>query len=116
MKEVTKTCEICGRKVLAFDFMFIDNKVSGLCILKNNSGLDHIKIRRKQVYDAISQKKKQMFLDYFWSGKTVGESYKLAGLNQEEGFAVMDLNIENAPYLRREAKRTQTQELDGGKE
>ena len=78
--------------------------VSGACMLLNDSGLKHIKIKRQQVYDAIPQEKKQAFLNNFWEGKTVRESYEAAGLTQEEGFAVMDLNIEKRPYLRTEAK------------
>ncbi len=104
LEQDVRVCEICGKQVRGHNFLFKDMKVSGICILTNNSGIEHIKIKRQQVYDAIPQEKKQAFLDNVRKGKTVGESYKLAGLNQEEGFAVMDLNIEKTYYLRQEPK------------
>ncbi len=104
IKQDVRVCEICGKQVITHEFLFKDMAISGICILVNKSGIEHIKIKRQQVYDAIPQKKKQAFLDNFRKGNTVGESYKLAGLTQEEGFAIMDLNIEKTYYLRQEAK------------
>ena len=104
MKKITKTCEICGRKVTAEGFLFEKTKPSSMCIIMNDSGVEHIKIQRKKLYDSIPQEKKQAFLDNFWKGMTVGESYKAADLTQEEGFAVLDENIEQKSYLRTDAK------------
>jgi len=104
LKEAIHVCEICGKPVKAPEFLFENSKISEVCTLINDSGMEHIKIRRQQVYNQIPQDKKQAFLDQLWKGKTVGESYEAAGLTQEEGFAVMDLNIEKTHYLRTDAK------------
>ncbi len=104
LKQDVRVCEICGKQVKAHEFLFKGIAISGICILINNSGMEHIKIKRQQVYDTIPLEDKQSFLDNFRKGKTVGESYILAGLTQEEGFAIMDLNIEKTYYLRQEPK------------
>lgn len=104
LKEVTKKCEICGKDVKCAEFLFERSKPSEMCLVINDNGIEHIKIKRKEIYNNISQEKRQAFLDLFFKGKSIGESYTEAGLTQEEGFAIIDSNIEKTLYLRSEAK------------
>lgn len=104
-KEQTFKCPNCGMNVICARFLIKSDKdIVGMCGLINNSGIRHIRNDEKTLYASIPQDKRQAFLDNFRNGNNVGKSYELAGLTQEEGFAVLNLNIEKISILRDEAK------------
>ena len=74
-------------------------RIEEICLFKMDTYLKHKKINDDKLYKEIPENKKQLFLDYFRKGKTVGESYELAGMTQEEGFVVLDYNIHKTYYL-----------------
>lgn len=101
LKEDIRVCELCGATVKAHKFLFensLNKKVSDVCLMFNDTGIKHIHIIRKNLYNKIPKEKKQAFLDNFRKGMNVGESYKAANLTQEEGFAVLDENIKKNVY------------------
>lgn len=100
-------CPVCGTKFKFYKELMGDEsaeEISKKCMFKMNAFMKHKKIKDDVLYNSISSEKKQKFLDCIHEGKTVGESYKEAGITQEEGFVVLDYSIENVYYLRSEPK------------
>lgn len=57
----------------------------------------------RRVARALPQAKRQEFLDHIWSGKTIGESRALAGLDFDQANGVMHLNLVERTLLRTES-------------
>ena len=74
-------------------------RIAEMCVFKMDTYMKHKKIKDDKIYSSIPMKKKEKFLEEMKKGKTVGESYKEAGLTQEEGFVCMDYNILKTHYL-----------------
>lgn len=99
LKHVWWSCPICNKKIYVPEFIVKETKINPC------DDFDaHRKITQQKLYDSIPQEKRQRFLDNFHKGMSIGESYKEAGLTQEEGFVILDKNIDHYAYLRTEAK------------
>ena len=53
--------------------------------------------------EALTQEKRQEFLNHMWAGKTLGEAYELAGISFDAANGIMMMNIESRRHLRRES-------------
>lgn len=53
---------------------------------------------------ALTKEKRQEFLDYIWKGLNLGDAYKKANITFDEANGIMNMNICEASYLRRESK------------
>jgi hypothetical protein len=94
-------CPVCGRKFNQYKFLVKDTEegISEACIFKNNTYKEHKKILDRKLYNSIPLEKKEQMLNNFKIGMTLGESYQKAGLTQEEGFVVFDMNMGTSHFI-----------------
>lgn len=74
-----------------------------VCGVKIKTAAD-FRQEQKDAAMALSKEKRQEFMDYFWSGLTIGEAREKAGISNDAAMGVMDMNLRQCTYLRRETE------------
>ena len=97
IKEIKIECPLCKNNYMIPKFMIKSEKDK---ILHCNNFKVHLEIKKQKAYDSVSDEDKKTVLDNFKSGMTIGKSYEAVGLTQEQGFAIIDINIQKTFYLR----------------
>ena len=98
LKHIWWECPICHKKIYTAEFIITQTKINPC-----DNYVKHQQIKDKEQHEAIPKEKVNLFLKFFHEGKTVGESAKQAGLNDDERFLALKFNIAQYSYIRQEA-------------
>lgn len=55
----------------------------------------------EQEAKALTQEKRQEFLNHIWAGRTLGKARELAGVTFDAANGIMRMNIKDMKYLKR---------------
>lgn len=103
-----RTCPVCGKKYQSKQIVediikdFPEKKEKWL-ELECPDAPKHYQILLEKKIENLSQKTKQKILDLIWDGKNIGEIKEILNLDTMIIATVIQKNIKNISYLRRDA-------------